>query len=249
MGEHAILATPLLLAVFPILVAQEPRAESPVVIFPALFALIVAIVWRAFAESSGRLYFIAAFFALATEAAWSSRYLTPATLMPALITYVAFALLYLGVPMIARRRGSPLRPAAAPGIVLLLGLMLLSAFADQRVAVEGLWGLALLLAILNAALFIESASASLPVLSLAGSLISWIVLLGWWDQAAAAVEQGSAGIAGIDRRVDLNHAFDIAVGERGNPPPQAADDAGGERLVEAKRVADRKDLLADLQVL
>ena len=39
-----------------------------------------------------------------------------------------------------------------------------------RVATTGLWGLALLLAILNAALFIESAARSLPLLSLAGSL-------------------------------------------------------------------------------
>ena len=187
LGAHAILAAPLLLAVFPVLVAQEPRASSPTILFPALFALVIAIVWRAFAEPTGRLYFIAAFFALATEAAWSARYLTPATLRPALMTYVAFALLYLGVPMIARRRGAPLKPAAAPGIVLLLGLILLSAFADRRVAVEGLWGLALLLAILNAALFVESASAALPILALTGSLISWIVLLGWWDQAAAAV--------------------------------------------------------------
>ena len=187
LGSHAILAAPLLLAAFPVLVAQEPRAASPAILFPALFALVVVIVWRAFAEPTGRLYFVAAFFALATEAAWSARYLTPATLRPALITYAAFALLYLGVPMIARRRGAPLKPAVAPGIVLLLGLLLLSAFADRRVAVEGLWGLALLLAILNAALFIESASVSLPILALAGSLISWVVLLAWWDQAAAAV--------------------------------------------------------------
>ena len=104
-GEHAVLASPLLLAAFPLLVMREPRAESPAVLFPALFALVLLIVWRSFAEATGRLYFIAAFFALATEAAWSSRYLTPATLSPALVTYAAFALLYLGVPQIARRRG------------------------------------------------------------------------------------------------------------------------------------------------
>ena len=187
LGSHAVLASPLLLGAFPLLVLREPRAESPVVLFPALFALVALIVWRALAESTGRLYFIAAFFALATEAAWSSQYLAPATLRPGLITFAAFAVLYLGVPHIARRRGAPLRPAAAPGIVLLLGLLLLTYLADARIAAAGLWGLALLLAILNAALFIESASASLPLLALAGSLISWIVLMGWWSQAAAAV--------------------------------------------------------------
>jgi uncharacterized membrane protein len=186
-GAHAIVASPLLLTVFPVLVSQEKQAASPALVFLPLFGLILPIVWRSFSESTGRLYFIAAFFALATEAAWSARYLTPETLWPAMAVYAAFAFLYLGVPMIARSRGTPLKPAAAPGIVLLLGLLLLIVFADRRVAAEGLWGLALLLAILNAALFIESASASLPILSLAGSLISWVVLFTWWEQAAASV--------------------------------------------------------------
>ena len=41
LGEHAVLASPLLLAAFPLLVVREPRAESPVVLFPALFALVI----------------------------------------------------------------------------------------------------------------------------------------------------------------------------------------------------------------
>jgi hypothetical protein len=69
----------------------------------------------------------------------------------------------------------------------LLGLVLLVFLADARVATAGLWGMALLLAILNAALFIESASASLPLLALAGSLVSWAVLFVWWTRAAGAV--------------------------------------------------------------
>ncbi|HUQ87246.1 MAG TPA: DUF2339 domain-containing protein, partial [Vicinamibacterales bacterium] len=124
-GQHAILVAPLLLIAFPLFVMQEPRASSPVMIFPALFALVALIVWRAFSESTGRLYFIAAFFALVTEAAWSSKFLVPEALPGALATYGAFALLYLGVPHLARRRGTPLRPAAGPGVVLLFGLLLL----------------------------------------------------------------------------------------------------------------------------
>ncbi len=186
-AEHAILVAPLLLIAFPLLVLQEPQAASPVMIFPALFVLVALIVWRSFTEATGRLYFIAAFFALVTEAAWSSRFLVPETLPGALVTYGAFALLYLGVPHLARRRGTPLKPAAGPGVVLLFGLLLLMYFADARVATAGLWGLALLLAILNAALFIESASARLPLLALAGSLVSWLVLFAWWTEAAAAV--------------------------------------------------------------
>ena len=186
-GRHAILTAPLLLIAFPLLVIQEPRSASAPLIFGPLFALVALIVWRAFSEPTGRLYFIAAFFALVTEAAWSAKFLVPETLAPAMATYVAFALLYLGVPHIARRRGTPLQPASGPGVVLLLGLLLLLYFADARVAAAGLWGLALLLAILNAGLFIESASASLPVLALAGSLVSWLVLYVWWSEAAAVV--------------------------------------------------------------
>ncbi|MBY0497501.1 MAG: DUF2339 domain-containing protein [Cyanobacteria bacterium] len=186
-GEYAILTAPLLLVAFPLFVMQDAQAASAVRTFVPLFALVALIVWRSFSESTGRLYFIAAFFALVTEAAWSSKYLVPETLPAALATYVAFAVLYLGVPHLARRRGTPLQPAAGPGIVLLFGLLLLLYFADARVATAGLWGLALLLAILNAALFIESASTSLPLLALAGSLVSWLVLLVWWTEAAAAV--------------------------------------------------------------
>ena len=60
LGEHAVLASPLLLAAFPLLVIREPRAESPAVLFPALFALVLVIVWQSFMEPTGRLYFIAA---------------------------------------------------------------------------------------------------------------------------------------------------------------------------------------------
>ena len=187
LAEHAILAAPLLLIAFPLLVIQEPLAASPLIVFAPLFALVTVIVWRSFAEPTARLYFVAALLALATEAAWSARYLTPDTLAPALVAFVAFALLYLGVPQFARWRGAPLEPKAGPGIVLILGLMLLMYFADARMATAGLWGMALLLAILNAALFIESASTSLPFLALAGSLVSWVVLGVWWGEAAANV--------------------------------------------------------------
>ena len=186
-GSMVVLAAPLLLVVFPILVAREPLAASPILVFPALFALVVLIVWRTFAGATGLPYFVAAFFALATEAAWSAKYLTPETLPQGLATYAAFAALYLGVPQLARRRGRPLQPEAGGGVVLILSLALLLYLANGSLASTGLWGLAFLLAILNAALFIESAAASLPMLALVGSLLSWLVLLSWWSEAAATV--------------------------------------------------------------
>ena len=227
-GEHAVLVAPLLLIAFPILIVQEPLAASPWRVFPALFALVAVIVWRAFAEPTGRLYFVAAFFALATEAAWSSKYLTAETLPAASATYLAFALLYLGVPHMARRRGTPLQPAAGPGVVLLFGLLLLIYFADAHVATGGLWGLALLLAILNAGLFIESASARLPLLALAGSLVSWAVLFMWWSEAAAVVGLLSSllVVVGLSLVMVGGYLWGLRYA------PTSEDDAGGPRAAE-----------------
>jgi hypothetical protein len=49
-----------------------------------------------------------------------------------------------------------------------------------------LWALALLLAILNAAMFIESASVGLPPISFLGSILSWAILAVWWVRASGA---------------------------------------------------------------
>ncbi len=65
-------------------------------------------------------------------------------------------------------------------------VMLLFLAAGPRAA-AGLWGMAFLLALLNAGLFIESAAGRLPALSVAGSLLSWLVLGVWWGNAAAVV--------------------------------------------------------------
>ena len=230
-GEHAILAAPLLLIAFPLLVIQEPLAASPLIVFAPLFALVMVIVWRSFAEATARLYFIAAFLALAAEAAWSARYLTPDTLAPGLVAFVAFALLYLGVPQFARWRGAPLEPKAGPGIVLILGLMLLMYFADARMATSGLWGMALLLAILNAALFIESASTSLPFLALAGSLVSWAVLAVWWGEAAANVGLLSSLLVVVGLSLVMVGGY--IWGLRYAAPAQPADEAAAAMLPRA----------------
>ena len=64
--------------------------------------------------------------------------------------------------------------------------MLLFLAAGPR-ASGALWGLALLLAILDAGLFIESAAGRTPVLSMAGGLLSWVVLAVWWRNAGTTV--------------------------------------------------------------
>jgi predicted membrane protein DUF2339 len=54
-------------------------------------------------------------------------------------------------------------------------------------AAAGLWGMAFLLALLNAGLFVESAAGRLPLLSAIGGVLSWLVLGVWWGNAAAVV--------------------------------------------------------------
>ena len=101
--------------------------------------------------------------------------------------YAAFGAFYLGVPLISRRLGRGLEPAWAPGAVLIASLVLLLFLAAGDGAASSLWGLALLLAILDAGLFIESSAGDLPWLAAVGAVLSWMVLGVWWNQAAAVV--------------------------------------------------------------
>ena len=50
-----------------------------------------------------------------------------------------------------------------------------------------MWAFALLLAILNAGLFIDAAAAPMPTVSRAGSLLSSLTLALWWYWTAAVV--------------------------------------------------------------
>ena len=186
-AARAHYAGPLLLATFPVLAAVEPSFVAPWPLMGALLALVVLIAWRAVASGSGSLYYIAAFFAIATQAVWSAVHLTLERLDMAVAIYVAFGLVSLGVPVVARRISRPLRPAWGGGVVLLLGLSLLFFLSLGSVAPAALWALALLLAITNAALFIESAAGRLPTVSQVGSVLSWLLMMTWWSQAAGSV--------------------------------------------------------------
>lgn len=186
-GADAVLAAPLLLAVLAALARIEPALASPLLLFGTLLPLILLIAWRAIVSDRGSLYFIGAFFAIATQAAWSATHLAVDRLGTAVAIYTVFGLVSLAVPLVARRIGRPLQPESGGGLVLIasLGLLLFLSLGD--VAPAALWALALLLAIINAGLFIESAAGGLPAVSMAGSLLSWVVLAAWWSRAAAVV--------------------------------------------------------------
>ena len=186
-ASQAIYAGPILLFVFPILARIEPAASSPWMLFGALYLLLGLIAWRALAIPDSKLYFISAFFALAAEASWSATHLITERLGIAVLLYAIFGVFYLGVPIVARRMREPLEPRWGAGAVVLASLVMLMFLAAGPRAAAGLWGMAFLLALLNAGLFIESAAGRLPVLSAVGSLLSWVVLGVWWGNAAAVV--------------------------------------------------------------
>jgi hypothetical protein len=190
LGEYAsraVLAAPLLLFVFPVLAGIEPRAASPWLLFGSLLALVAACAWYALTRAEGIVHFLAAFFAIAAEAVWSSRHLSPDRLFDALAIYGVFGLFYVGVPVIARLRGKPLQPQGAGGVVTLVSVGLLFFLAGGSVAQAALWGIAVLIAVLNVGLYIESSAARVPVLALAGALLSWMMLAVWWSTATVAI--------------------------------------------------------------
>ena len=186
-AERAQFAGPALLFVFPVLAAIEPAFAVPWPFVASLVPLLLLIAWRAAASGAGQLYYLAAFFAVATQAMWSTTHLTRERVGTAVAIYALFGVLSLGVPIAARRRTCPLQPAWGSGVVLLMSLALLLFLSIGPVASTALWGLALLLAVLNSGLFIESAAGRLPMISQAGSLLSWAILMIWWKQAAGSV--------------------------------------------------------------
>jgi len=186
-AAQAEYAAPILLFVFPVIARIEPAAEAPLRLFAPLFALLALVAWRALSAEKFPLYFIAAFFGVAAEASWSATHLTAEHLRAAVLLYAVFGVFYLGVPLIARRTGRQIVPAWGGGAVLVASLLLLLFLASGARPAASLWGLAVLLAILDAGLFVESASGGLPALSIVGGALSWIVLAVWWLNAAAAV--------------------------------------------------------------
>jgi hypothetical protein len=186
-ARQAAYAGPASLFAFAVIAYSYPAAASPWSLFAPLLGLVVFCAWRAIALAQGGLFLAASFLAVAAEAVWSARHLTVDHLPVAVSIYAIFGIVTSAVPLIARRFARPLRPAAGGGIVLLASLGLLLFLSVGPIAPFALWSLALLLAILNAGLFIESAAVRLPALSQLGSVLSWGLLALWWFRTAAVV--------------------------------------------------------------
>ena len=125
-----------------------------------------------------------------------------------------FGVTLTAIPVRARRLGRPLRPEAGSGLVLIASLALLLFLSAGSIAPAALWALALLLAILNAGLFVESASSRLPAVSQAGSVLSWLVLAAWWSETAGVVGllPSLAVVTGLTLITLAGHAWMHATG-------------------------------------
>ena len=186
-AERAVLTGPLLLFVFPVLARVEPETAHPALLFGVLFMLVAVMGVAAILQERGPLHFIASFFAVATEAAWSAGHLTPDRLTEALTIYAAFGLFYVGIPVVARRLDKRLTPDGSGAVLVLLALGLLLFLAVGPVAQAALWGMGLLLALLNLGLFFEARFSRLPLLALVGVILSWVVIAVWWAMSMVAV--------------------------------------------------------------
>jgi hypothetical protein len=186
-AAQAMFVAPLLLFLPAALARIEPAFAAPLPLFATTVGLLLLVAWRAAAERDGRLYFIAAFFAIATQAAWSITHLSAATLGTAIRWYAIFGLVSLGAPLTARRWARPFEPAWGSGAMLIASLGLLLFLAAGPVSADALWGLAFLLAVINAGMFIESGAAGLPAVSIVGSIGSFGILGVWWMRSAAVV--------------------------------------------------------------
>ena len=186
-GAAAVYAAPVLLFVFPALAYMDRAFATPQPLFAVLLGLLTLCAWRAIHTRDAYVFFIGSFFAVAAQAVWSVQYLTLDRLGTAVALYAIFGVVSAVVPALARGLGRALQPAEAAGVTLLANLALLLFIAAGDVAPAALWALALLLAILNAALFVESAGAGLPETARAGTVLSWGILGVWWMNTAGAV--------------------------------------------------------------
>ena len=185
-GDTAVLTAPALLFVFSVIARIDPGAASPWPLFAPLAILVLLCASAAYAYGKG-IFFIASFLAVAAQAVWSARHLTVERLPAAVAVYALFGVISSAVPVVARRRGRTLEPESGTALVLLASLGLLLFLSRGGIAPAALWALALLLAILNAGMFIESASSRVPLLSQVGSVMSWLILGLWWRETAGVV--------------------------------------------------------------
>jgi uncharacterized membrane protein len=189
----ASFTAPLLFFMLPALVVLEPRAGAPALLFGTFLALLAAVAFVAVRHNQAFLYFVASLFIVVAEATWSVREFTPERLYIALAVFAAFGLLWVAVPIIAKRFGRDLPPYVPAAVTMLVSVpMLLFVAADKALAFPA-WPLFGVLAILTLAIGLGSLYLRRGSLTIGGAVGAQIVLLTW--SANTLVPQwGSIGL-------------------------------------------------------
>ena len=152
-------------------------------LFGTLFLLVAIIAAYAIRHSAGAGYAIAAFLAIVAEGVWSADNVKPATLTTALIIYAAFALLFLAVPIIARRFGRDIVSQRTMMALVLGSIGVLFFLTIGDAAPHALWILAILLAIINIGAIAQSKPRQRAILAASAIILSWIVITVWCSTA------------------------------------------------------------------
>jgi len=184
MGGKAVYAAPLLLFVFPCLAVIEPRSADPWLLFLTLFVIMFAVSAHAIRAEDEWVYFIAALFALLSEAVWSLKYLSSERLLPALAIYTIYSLFYLGVPIAARRHHKKL-PLEAIFLGLSGHLFLIGVAGHQSLSVPP-WSFLATLLVLNLAIGIAALHTCRSDIHQSAMAASAFLLIIWVAVASSA---------------------------------------------------------------
>jgi uncharacterized membrane protein len=185
------IVAPAFLLLFPALAIVPIPASSPMLLFGTLFLLVAIIAVYAIRHSAGVAYAIAAFLAIVAEGVWSADNVKPATLTIALIIYAAFALLFVAVPIIARRLGRDIVSQRTMISLVLGSIGVLFFLTIGDVAPHALWILAILLAVINIGAIAQSKPRQRAIVAASAIVVSWIVITVWCStslNAASLVE-------------------------------------------------------------
>ncbi|MEA2416185.1 MAG: hypothetical protein QOI58_2842 [Thermoanaerobaculia bacterium] len=186
------IVAPAFLLLFPALAILPVPASAPMLLFGTLFVLVAIIAAYAIRHSAGAGYAIAAFLAIVAEGVWSADNVKPATLTTALSVYAAFALLFLAVPIIARRFGRDIVSQRTMMALILGSIGVLFFLTIGDAAPHALWILAILLAIINIGAIAQSKPRQRAILAASAIILSWIVITVWCSTALNVVSLVSA---------------------------------------------------------
>jgi uncharacterized membrane protein len=177
------IVAPAFLLLFPALAILPTPASAPMMLFGTLFLLVAIIAAYAIRRSAGGGYAIAAFLAIVAEGVWSADNVKPATLTTALVIYAAFALLFIAVPIVARRFGRDIVSQRTMIALTLGSIGVLFFLTIGDAAPHALWILGILLAIINIGAIGQSKPRQRAIIAASAIIVSWIVITVWCSTA------------------------------------------------------------------